>query len=322
MARKPHTPNEPSDSGITDAQYDARQTSFAAANTALSVMDDNAKTVAGQIGYEGALTVGALEDEIRFYQKQTVTAILETGKRLLVLKELTVFGEFEQRLELLGFSTRTAQRFMASAIKVSKSANLALLTTQVKNGSAFLELITHDDDVIDALAEMDDFDKMSASQVRAAARELAADSLAKDAVAQAKQKRIDKLELEVERKHRWTADEVTADMVKAAHEQELMACACIRGLFRQHAAALLERDQEQGTQHTDVLSGMLMEIESAVAEVRAACGLKKLIIDPRTDPDGLDDDDPDGDPLRFIDTSLPKPVPNPRNPHDGGRKAA
>ena len=322
MARTPTTPQPPADDGITDAQVAAKNDVYAAASTALAVMDDNAKTLARQIGYEGALTVGALEDEIRFYQKQTVMALLETGKRLLILKQLTAHGEFQQRVDLLGFNYRTAQRFMAAASKTAKSDTVSLLSTQVKSCKAFLELITHDDDVIDALAEMDDFDKMSASQVRAAARELAADSLAKDAVAQAKQKRIDKLELEVERKHRWTADEVTADMVKAAHEQELMACACIRGLFRQHAAALLERNQEQGTQHTDVLSGMLMEIESAVAEVRAACGLKKLIIDPRTDPDGLDDDDPDGDPMRFVDTSLPKPVPNPRNPHDGGRKAA
>jgi hypothetical protein len=60
------------------------------------------------MGYEGTLTVGALEDEIRFYQRRTVEAILETGKRLNVLKELTPHGEFQKRVEMLGFSGPTA----------------------------------------------------------------------------------------------------------------------------------------------------------------------------------------------------------------------
>ena len=200
MARTPTTPQQPADDGITDAQVATKNEVYAAASTALAVMDDNAKTVARRIGYEGALSVGALEDEIRFYQRQTVQAILETGKRLVVLKELTTHGEFESRVQLLGFSVRTARRFMAAASKVSKSANLADLSAQAKNGSAFLELITHDDDVIDALAEMDDFDKMSASQVRAAARELAADVKAKDEVLADKQATITRQQLQLKKK--------------------------------------------------------------------------------------------------------------------------
>ncbi len=38
-----------------------------------------ALAVAKQVGYQGAFTVGALEDEIRFYQQRTVEAVLETG---------------------------------------------------------------------------------------------------------------------------------------------------------------------------------------------------------------------------------------------------
>lgn len=82
---------------------------------------------------------------------------LETGKRLLVLRELFPKGnsqigknaEFEMRVEFLGFSKSTAYRFMQAATKTAKSANLALLSTQVKSASAFLELVTHDDDVLE-----------------------------------------------------------------------------------------------------------------------------------------------------------------------------
>ena len=135
----------------------------------------NANALATQLGYEGALTVDALEDEIRFYQRRTVDALLETGKRLLLLRELTDHGEFEQKVETLGFSTRSAQRFMQAAAKTAKSANLALLSSQVKNASAFLELITHDDDDLESLKELDDIDRLSASQLRKKLRETEAD---------------------------------------------------------------------------------------------------------------------------------------------------
>ncbi len=55
---------------------------------------------------------------------------------------------------------------MQSAAKTAKSANLAALAGQVKNASAFLELVTHDDDVLENLAEMDDIDRLSPSQLR------------------------------------------------------------------------------------------------------------------------------------------------------------
>jgi hypothetical protein len=149
-----------------------------------------AVAVAAQIGYEGAMSVGALEDEIRFYQRRTVEAILETGKRLLVLKELTPHGEFAKRVELLGFADRTARRFMQAAAKTAKSANLAVLSTTVKNASSFLELVTHDDDVLDGLQEMDDFDKMSASELRKKARELEADLRANAEVMAGKDRKL------------------------------------------------------------------------------------------------------------------------------------
>ena len=128
------------------------------------------KALATQLHYDGSLSVGALEDEIRFYQRRTVEACLELGKRLLLLKEITPHGEFTQRAELLGFSDRTARRFMQAAAKTAKSANLAVLSTQVKSASAFLELVTEDDDTLKAVSEMDEVDRMSATELRAAVR--------------------------------------------------------------------------------------------------------------------------------------------------------
>lgn len=130
-----------------------------------------ALALATELGYQGALTPGALEDEIRFYQRRSVEALLECGKRLLLLKEVAPHGEFTQRVELLGFHIKSAQRFMTAAAKTAKSDKLSFLATQVKSASAFLELVTHDDDVLDNLKELDDIDRMSASELRAALRQ-------------------------------------------------------------------------------------------------------------------------------------------------------
>ena len=158
--------------GATPADMAAQE---AGARNALAVVEANASALARELGYQGALTIGTLEDEIRFYQRRTVEAILETGKRLLVLRELTSHGNssqigtndaFAARVELLGFSKSTAYRFMQAAAKTAKSSKLELLSTQVKSASAFLELVTHDDDVLENLQEMDDIDRLSASQLR------------------------------------------------------------------------------------------------------------------------------------------------------------
>lgn len=194
MARTPNTAlTVPTESELDEGRLQEAQDAATQLGRLNAEQASRAIAVAQQLGYEGSMTVGAIEDEIRFYQRRTVEAILETGKRMLVLKELTPHGEFTQRVEMLGFSYRTAARFMQAAAKTAKSANLALLGTQIKSASAFLELVTHDDDVLEGLQEMDDFDRMSASQLREAARELAADKAATEQLLTAKNKKIDEL---------------------------------------------------------------------------------------------------------------------------------
>lgn len=137
-------------------------------------LSETVTAMAEVLGYDGALSVGALEDGIRFYQRRTVEDCLELGKRLLLLKEIAPHGDFNQRLELLGFARTTAHRFMMASAKTSKCSNLEQLSSQVKNVSAFLELVTHDEDTLKELAELDGIDRMSASELRARVRELQA----------------------------------------------------------------------------------------------------------------------------------------------------
>ena len=237
--------------------------------------NDAAHAMAVQIGYQGAMTVGALEDEIRFYQRRTVEAILETGKRLLVLRELFPKGnsqigknaEFEMRVELLGFSKSTAYRFMQAATKTAKSANLALLSTQVKSASAFLELVTHDDDVLENLAEMDDVEKMSASQLRAALRESRAEKSAVEGVVETKNKVIDRLYLEQQRIQKLPSNKLLLDLQREATTIMNDALGAVRGGLRQALMAL--NDVPEGAPSQAVfMAGLVGQVAADLSALR------------------------------------------------------
>ena len=243
---------------------------FDAANqlAALTIeANEAAHAMAVQIGYQGSMTVGALEDEIRFYQRRTVEAILETGKRLLVLKELTAHGEFAQRVEMLGFHIKTAQRFMRAAVKTSKSDILSHLSKQAKNGLAFLELVTHDDDVLENLAEMDDVEKMSASQLRAALRESREEKSAVEKVLTDKNATNDKLRAQLKRIDTLPANEALQSTLKEATAVMHDAAGAISGGVRQALIAL--NDVPEGTPNQAVfMAGLLGQLQAELNALR------------------------------------------------------
>ena len=170
--------------------------------TELSVSEHAQKLghLALSLGYDGSLTVGALEDEIRFYQRRTVEACLELGKRLILLKEITPHGEFKQRIEMLNINERTAQRFISTALKFNKSDNLSVLKA-AGNQAKLLELLVLDDEEITELNNggsvnditLDDIDRMTASELRKKLREYKADLDTKDQVIKAKDQEKNKL---------------------------------------------------------------------------------------------------------------------------------
>jgi len=245
-----------------------------AAQDASVVLHDEVTLLATQLGYEGHLTVGTLEDEIRFFQRRTVEALLETGKRLLILQKLTPHGEFLQRLDMLGFAPRTAQRFMQAAQKISKSAKLAHLASQTKNGSVFLELITHDDDVIDNLAQMDKFDTMSASQVRAAARELEAEKIATEKLLETKNKQLDKISRHIAKA---TPDEVLLELQKEATSFMNDACGCIGGQLRQTFLVMAKTYIAHGTKEPMLfMAGLMGQVQAELAALRQEFNLPDI----------------------------------------------
>lgn len=265
MARQP---NKIEVQDVNDDSID--QHAVATALVALREQSAQATALAEQIGYDGSLSVGALEDGIRFYQRRSVEALLEVGKRLLLLREITPNGEFDQRIEGLGFSRRSAYRFMQAAGKTAKSAKLALLSTQVKSTSAFLELVTHDDDAdIERLTELDDIERMSASQVRAALRESRAEHEATQAVMSKKQARIDQLERAQERIARMPADEELQKLQQEATTHLLAAQGSIRGQLRAALVALHNHEEDNSA----FMAGMVGQLMSDLVTLQGEFNL-------------------------------------------------
>lgn len=167
---------------------------------------ENALALAVQLGYDGALSVSGLEDEIKFFQRRSVEAVLETGKRLLLLKEITGHGGFMERLSALGIGQALANKLMSATLKFSNSSSTTNLTSLPgMNQTKLLELLVLDESEIEALDQgetvrgmkLDDVDCMSVSELRRALRvakvEHEAALAAKDAVVTAKNKKIDEL---------------------------------------------------------------------------------------------------------------------------------
>ncbi|MCF4653659.1 DUF3102 domain-containing protein, partial [Acinetobacter baumannii] len=165
---------------------------------------NHTKAVAGlatQLGYEGALTVGALEDEIRFFQQRTVEAVMELGKRLLILKEITPHGEFNKRVEMLNFTPRMAQKFMSAVLKFSKTNSSSLLQ-KAGNQTKLLELVTLDDDEIQVIEQggsigevsLDSIETMSVRELKDELRKIKADKEAGDLLLQKKDQKINELD--------------------------------------------------------------------------------------------------------------------------------
>lgn len=207
--------------------------------TEVDLIQQHSQSVAGlatQLGYDGALTVGALEDEIRFYQMRTVEACMELGKRLLILKEMTAHGEFEKRIEILGLSPRMARKFMSAVLKFANRNSNSVLQA-AKTQTKLLELVVLDDDDLDFIEQggsigavsLDSIDTMSTRELKQALRDAKADKDAADLLLKKKDEKINELDSKVTKLQspvqiKKRAESEAQQLAKKALEEANTAC--------------------------------------------------------------------------------------------------
>lgn len=115
-------------------------------------------------------------NELGFYLEQSATSMLESGKRLIVLKEHEQHGDFLNAMERVGLAPRTAQQMMQAAIKFS-NPNARALSHLGK--TKLFELMVEDDEEIESLATggtlagltLDDIDRMTTRELKVTLRE-------------------------------------------------------------------------------------------------------------------------------------------------------
>lgn len=212
-----------------------------------------------QLGYEGSLSLGALEDEVRFYQQRTVESCMEIGKRLLLIKEQTPHGEFNKRIEILNFTPRMAQKFMSAVLKFSKTNSNSLLQ-KAGNQTKLLELVMLDDDEIELLDQggsigdvnLDTIETMSVRELKKALREAKADNTAKDQLIQKKDQKINQLDAELTKANSPVEIQKRAEteqqlLAKKALEEANVACLTMHNdtvRFTNHVNSILETINE------------------------------------------------------------------------------
>lgn len=265
--------------------HDADTAALDSGASSLAQVAGNNAQVVEMMGYELAYNRDRVVQETRFYMGQAAEAMLEAGKRLVLLKEHEGHGEFTQIVEeQLGLPARTARQLMQAAVKYLSDPTLAgkRQTFAVLGKAKMFELMTLDNDDLFELSEggsvagltLDEVDRMSVRELKVALRDAKADAKAKDEVLANKSATIDRLQTKKVRLQPPTPDEEVAEVRRETSDYAFQAEAIIRGPLREGIAQLSQQDIEAGTSQGEFCAGLLAQLERAIAEIRSEFGVK------------------------------------------------
>ncbi|RQY11147.1 DUF3102 domain-containing protein [Burkholderia stagnalis] len=223
-------------------------------------------------------------NEARFYMAQSAEAMLEAGKRLILLKENEPHGEFTSIVEeQLGLAPRTARLMIQAAVKYSspqlESKRQALA---VLGKTKLFELMTEDDEELAALADggtiagmdLDDIDRMTSRELRAALREAHENATAQSRLLSDKNAKIDELAAKKTRVKRVTPDQEGAEIRKETSAIAFEAESVIRGNLRSAFESLAQHAETNGAPHDDFMAGVLGQIQLSLNQLRSEFGVK------------------------------------------------
>ncbi|EAR2441482.1 DUF3102 domain-containing protein [Salmonella enterica subsp. enterica serovar Sandiego] len=216
-------------------------------------------------------------NEARFYMAQSAEAMLEAGKRLVILKENEPYGEFQAIAQNeLGLDDRIARKMAQAAVKfLSPKLEDKRKTFSDLGRSKLYELMLEDDEDLAELAEggtvagltLDDIDRMSVRELRKALRESKEDLVASRQLNNEKSQEINELK---ETKFRTVDPDSTIQKLiqdfSEAHEKSLRT---FIGALPDFFQRLEDDYSTRGVSHMGLMAGLLHDIEREIASVRA-----------------------------------------------------
>ncbi len=222
-------------------------------------------------------------NECKFFLGQSAQAMLEAGKRLILMKEHEAHGDWLECLKQLSMDWSVAARMMKAAIKFGGSK---LATSPNLNKSKMIELMVLDDEEIHALSEggtvagllLDDIEKMSTRELRAALREANENETAKDRLLADKNAKIDDLATRLETRQQKIkptdpdeeGTQLREEVGRFCYDSEV----AIRGNLFNGFTALAEHADKHNCTHEEFMAGCLAQIERALLELRNRFNVK------------------------------------------------
>ncbi|EAS0531576.1 DUF3102 domain-containing protein [Salmonella enterica] len=215
--------------------------------------------------------------EAKFYMSQSAEAMLEAGKRLVILKENEPHGDFTEIVtSQLGMAERTARLIMQAAMKYcSPQLDTKRQALAVLGKTKLFELMTEDDEELAELTEggtvagmtLDDIDRMTSRELRKALRESKEDLAASRKLNAEKSQEINELK---ETQFRTVDPDSTIQKLiqdfSEAHEKSLRT---FIGALPDFFQRLEDDYNARGVSHMGLMAGLLHDIEREIASVRA-----------------------------------------------------
>ncbi|STQ91371.1 DUF3102 domain-containing protein [Iodobacter fluviatilis] len=228
-------------------------------------------------------------NEARFYMAQSAEAMLEAGKRLIVLKENEAHGEFIEIVQQqLGLNDRTARLMMQATIKYTSPAlDSKRQTFAVLGKSKLFELMVEDDDELVALTDggtvagltLDEVDRMSVRELKLALRESRDNATAQGRLLSDKNSKIDELatKLSARKTHVKvpTPDVEGAEIRKEASAFAFEAESILRGKLHAAFETLLQHSEKSAIPHDDFMAGLLGQLQFTLNQLRGEFSIKE-----------------------------------------------
>lgn len=257
-------------------------------NVNLNAMTEHRLEIMQQFGDGLPYERDRIVHETRFYMAQSAEAMLEAGKRLVILKENEPHGDFTNILENdLGLAPQVARRMMQASVKFlgnggdqPKRSALSVL------GKAKLyELMVLDDEELDALADggtvagatLDDIDRMTSRELKAALREARETNAAQQRVLADKNEKIDTLSTKLEKKSRIQppkpdeeVKKLRAEVTALAVEAESAIAVRLSSAFETLCAYCAENMIDTPR---DFMAGLVCQLESTARSLRSTFDL-------------------------------------------------
>ena len=267
--------------GRTKSQHVELETDVALSgdiNVSLNAMTEHRLEIMQQFGDGLPYERDRIVHEARFYMAQSAEAMLEAGKRLIILKENEPHGEFTDILENeLGLAPQVARRMMQASVKFlgngdeqPKRSALSVL-----GKTKLYELMVLDDEELDVLA--DDIDRMTSRELKAALREARETNAAQQRVLADKNEKIDSLSTRLEKKSRIQppkpdeeVKKLRAEVTALSTEAESAITVRLFSAFETLSAYCAENQIDTPK---DFMAGLVCELESAARNLRSTFDL-------------------------------------------------